>query len=195
MALIDYIDAANRRIYLSSETVDASIHPIDIYTEMRTLRRTDETLRAYDVFLKAYGNVPKGSGKYTEKYVVCQLGTKIVPYDTAHALTITGTIITDDGYEGVHCFDRSLLSSDVTVDINYVPPQVEVITINTGSGLTTEEHDRLMDLDTSGIGNIPADVWAYTVRELTVEAGLTQEQADILMKAASKSDVYGANLL
>ena len=123
--------------------------------------------------------------------------SKAIPSESirSHALTITGTIITDDGYEGVHCFDRSLLSSDVTVDINYVPPQVEVITINTGSGLTTEEHDRLMDLDTSGIGNIPADVWAYTVRELTVEAGLTQEQADILMKAASKSDVYGANLL
>jgi len=148
MAIIDHIDPVNRRIYLSSETVDAEVHPIDIYVEMRALRRTDESLRSFDVFLKAYGNVPKGGGKYTERYVVCQSGTKIVPYDTSHALTITGTIITDDGYEGIYCFDRSLLSDGVTVDINYVPPQVEIIKVNVGSGLTQEEHDKLMKTST-----------------------------------------------
>ena len=136
MGLIHHIDPVERRIYLSQETVDASIHPIDIYKEMRTLRRTDETLRPYDVFLKAYGNVPKGSGKYTERYVVCINGTKIVPYDTSQILTITGTIITDDGYEGVYCFDRSKLSPGIEVDINYVPPQVEVIQIGQQEVLT-----------------------------------------------------------
>lgn len=150
MALIDHIDGENRRIYLSSETKNTSIHPIDIYKEMRTLRRENEDLRKYDVFMKAYGNVYKGSGKYTERYVVLQNGCKIVPYNEDHFLTITGTFITDDGGEGIACFDRSLLDDDVTVDINYIPPQVEIVYINTGgSGLSQEEHDKLMSLPES----------------------------------------------
>ena len=45
------------------------------------------------------------------------------------------------------------------------------------------------------IASIPADVWAYTVRELTVKVGLTQEEHDKLMITSTRSDVYGANLL
>lgn len=152
MALISHIDAVNRKIYLSSDTINTTINPIDIYKEARALRRTDETLRPYDVFIKGAGNIPKGSGKFTERYAILQEGTLIVPYDTSHTLTINGTIITDDGKEGIHCFDRSGLSNSTTVDINYVPPQVEVIVINTansGSGLTTNEHNKLMDIPTA----------------------------------------------
>ena len=145
MALIESIDGPNRLIYLSVDTVDTEVHPIDIYKEMRELRKTDESLRKYDVFLQAYGNVSKGSGKYTERYVVEIDGTRIIPYDANSFLTITGTIITDDGNEGIDCFDRSGLT--YRVDINYIPPQVEVIVISSGSGLSTEEHDQLMQIE------------------------------------------------
>lgn len=149
--MIASIDGENRLIYLDASTVNASIQPIDIYKEMRTLRENNESLRGYDIFLKAYGNVPKGGGKSTERYVQTINGTTIVPYDTSQTLTITGTIITDEGHEGVYCFNRAVLSPSVTVDINYVPPQVEVITVTTGgSALTTEEHDRLFTTSTKG---------------------------------------------
>ncbi len=149
MALIDYIDGPNRRVYLSSETISIDVHPIDIYKEMRTLRRTDEDLRKYELFMAAFGNVDKGGGKATERYVQLLLGTRIVPYDTTHVLNIIGTIITDDGQEGVYCFDRSPLTSTTIVDINYMPPQVEVITVP-GSG-----------------GATPQEVWEYHTRTLT----------------------------
>ncbi len=143
MALIDHIDPATRRIYLSIDTVGASIHPIDLYKEVRALRKLDETLRPFDMFLQAFGNVEKTSTSATERYVVTYLGTKIVPYDTTHTLTIIGTVITGDGTSGVYCFDRSLLSVSTIVDINYIPPQVEVITVSVGSGLSVAEHDKL----------------------------------------------------
>lgn len=146
MTIIASIDGPNRDIYLHADTVGAEVHPIDIYKEMRALRRTTESLRNYTVFLSAYGNVPKGPGKATERYVVCNEGTRIIPYDTSHALTITGTLITDDAQEGVACFDRTSLSPGVTVDINYVPPQVEVITISTGSGLDATQAAQLEEL-------------------------------------------------
>ena len=128
--LIDHIDGANRDIYLHADTVGASIHPIDVYKEYRALRRTDESLRKFAPLLSANGNDPKGGGKYTERYVIEHDGTRIIPYDVSHTLTITGVIITDDEQEGIACFDRTPLSSTTRVDINYVPPQVEVITVN-----------------------------------------------------------------
>ena len=149
MALIDHIDGPNRDVYLSASTVNNSFHPIDIYKEMRTLRRNDEDLRKQDVYMSGHGFESKGGGKYTERYVKLLGGTRLVPYDTSHELTITGTMITDEGAEGIACFDRTSLSPSTVVDINYIPAQVEVITITTGgSALTTEENTKLMSIPT-----------------------------------------------
>jgi len=172
--MIASIDGENRLIYLDASTVNASIHPIDIYKEMRTMRAADESLRKYEVFLKAYGNVPTGNGKATERGVQTIDGTTIVPYDVSQILTITGTIITDDGNAGVYCFNRSGLSPSVEVDINYVPPQVEVITITTGgSALTTAEHNKLMA--------VSQDVWTNHTRELTSGSPTAIEIADAVL--------------
>lgn len=127
MPLIDHIDGPNRRIYLHADSVGVQIHPMDIYREMRALRASDESLRNFEVFMKAAGNIPKGGGKFTERYVVCVAGTRIVPFDTSHDPEIVGVIISDDGLEGRNLFDRSSLSPTSIVNIDYVPPQVEVI--------------------------------------------------------------------
>ncbi len=127
MALIASIDGPTRRILLDASTVGASVNPIDIYKEVRTMRRLDENLRKYDTFFTAFGNIAKGGGKFTERYVQCNLGTRIVPFNATQELTITGVIITDDAQEGTACFDRTPLSPTTVVDINYVPPQVEVV--------------------------------------------------------------------
>lgn len=147
MTIINNIDGPNRNIHLHSDTVGVDLHPMDIYREMRAMRAADESLRKYDVFLEAFGHVTKGPGKFTERGVIEKFGTRIIPFDTTHELTITGTIITDDGQEGVACFDRSPLTPTTVVDINYVPPQVEVIEIETGSSaLTPEQELHLIEL-------------------------------------------------
>ena len=130
MALIDYIDPIARRIHLSIDTMNTAWHPVDLYREVRALRRTDETLRQYDNFMEGAGNIDKGGGKATERYFTLLDGTRIVPYDSSHILDITGTLITDDGFEGAFCFDKSSLSVGVSVDIQYAPKQVEVINLN-----------------------------------------------------------------
>lgn len=158
MAFIDHIDGANRDIYLHADTVGITFDPIEVYKEMRVLRLADESLRKFNLFLEAKGRDYKGqdsegNDKYTEKYVVCLEGTRIVPYDVTQILTVTGTIITDDGQEGVACFDRSPLSPTTNVDINYVPQQVEVIVITTGGGAgpTAEEiAQAVADFDLTG---------------------------------------------
>lgn len=160
MPYIDHIDGPNRDIYLHSDTVSmGSIHPIEIYKEMRTLRASDASLQNFKLFLRAKGNESKGGGKSTERYVVCLDGARIVPYNVSHNLLITGVIITDDEQEGRACFDRSPLSPTTLVEIDYSPPQVEVVVVTTGgSALTTEEHDKLMALpNASTVANAVLD--------------------------------------
>jgi len=128
--LIDHIDAENRLIHLSVETMNIAWHPVELYQEVRALRVSDETLRGYDNFMEGAGNINKGGGKATERYFTLMFGTRIVPYDESHVIDITGTLITDDGYEGAFCFDKSHLSAGVSVDIQYAPKQVEVINLN-----------------------------------------------------------------
>ena len=132
MPLIDNINGVTRQVFLHSDTQNTEIKPIDIYKEMRTLRRTDETLRQYELFMEASGNEPKSTGKFTERIVKLLQGTVIVPYDSTHTLTFTGTMINDAGQEGLDLIDKSPLSSGSNVDVNYFPPQVEVIEVQTG---------------------------------------------------------------
>ena len=146
--MIDHIDPINRLIYLDSDTENTTISLIDIYKEVRKLRQDKEELRPYDMFLTMRGSVPKNSDgtKRTERYMVLLRGTLIVPYDESHSITIDGTLITDSGLEGTKCFDRSLLSSDTVVDINYTPKQVELIFVNQ---FTKEDRDKLNALPSS----------------------------------------------
>ena len=131
MPVISSIDTVNNRIHLSASTVGVDLHPIDIYKEYRALRRTDETLRKFYPMMKADGNVQKTATTFTERYVTLLNGARVVPYDASHSLRVIGTIITDDGNSGIDCFDRLPLSTSVEVDIDYQPPQVEIIKVNT----------------------------------------------------------------
>lgn len=147
MTIIASIDGtlSPRLVYLHLDTVGTTLHPIDIYKAMRTLRGSDESLRKFDLFMQADGNVSKGGGKFTERYVTL-LNTRIVPYDTSHVLTINGTLITDDGQEGIFAFDKAPLSPTTSVDIAYIPPQVEVIEVISGSGLSVAQDAKLTQI-------------------------------------------------
>lgn len=131
MAVIASVDTVNNRIHLSASTVGVDLHPIDIYKEYRALRRTDETLRKFYPMMKADGNIQKTATTFTERYVTLLNGARVVPYDASHSLRVIGTIITDDGNSGIDCFDRLPLSTSVEVNIDYQPPQVEIIKVNT----------------------------------------------------------------
>jgi hypothetical protein len=178
--MIERIDPVNRKIFLDSSTVDSTIQPIDIYREMRTLRRTNEELRKYDLFATMQGakkKSPDGSRR-TERYLVLLAGTLIVPYDTSHTLTVDGTIITDTGLEGTECFYRASLSQNVEVDINYVPKQVEVITVNISGGE----------------GASAQEIWEYQNRTLTQDVGLSEEDLHAGLDSYENKDDWKASI-
>ncbi len=126
MAVIDYIDGANRLIYLRQGVTE--FHPVDdVYREARALRRTTESLRSFNNFVTSKGNEPKGGGKATPRFAILMEGTKIIPYDETGLLTVTGEVITDNAdVDSTTVITTSLINKK---DVAYVPPAAEIVYI------------------------------------------------------------------
>ena len=142
MPLVASVDYPAKRIYLSAETADTAVDTLDVFKEVRALRRTTEAHRGYLPLIEAGGNIEKIAGlTYTQPYVRLLLGCRIVPFNGSHGLRIVRDTFTDDGYAGADCFDRTSLSPTVEVDIDFQVHEVEtrIITVNTGSGVTPED--------------------------------------------------------
>ena len=129
--VINNIDWLNRRIYLKQWVID--FFPIeDIYHEYRTLRRSDtDGIRKYNPLIKAEGNISKGAGAFTPRYVVLLEGTKIVPFDEASQLNQLWDIITDDPDNDPDLYDISGLTTAKPIFIK--PSEAETIQLNSES--------------------------------------------------------------
>lgn len=132
MATVASIDYAARLIYLSAATMNVDIDTMDVYREVRALRRTNEAHRKYQSIIVAGGNVEKIAGlTYTPSYVQLLYGTRIIPYGvTAHRFRLIRDTFTDDGFAGIDCFDRSGLSVDVDIDVQV--DKIEIVKVVTG---------------------------------------------------------------
>lgn len=129
--IIDSWDGTNRRIYLKQGVSD--IYPIeDIYHEYTNARRLNTSyLRKYAPLLRAEGNVKKGGGAFTPRYVVLIDGTKIVPYNELLQINQLGDMITDDPDVDATLYDISSLTVPKVVFIK--PSEAEIIQLNSAA--------------------------------------------------------------
>jgi hypothetical protein len=145
MAKIASIDGPTRRIFLDPAAAVGgvlSFHTVeDIYQEYRGRRRTDEALRQFAPLMRAEGNVAKGGGKFTPRYIVLLDGAKLVIPVGPDTVNVSGEVLTDDQTVP---FAIDLLSDPVV--INYAPPEAEVIQVASGSGLSVEQATQLLEL-------------------------------------------------
>lgn len=142
MPVVSSVDYAARRIYLSAATVDANLDTMDVYREVRALRRTTESHRKYRPMVEAGGNIVKIIGtSYTPAYVRLLYGCRIVPYNVSHKIRLVRDTFTDDGLAGRDCFDRTPLSVSVDVDIDVDFPEIEIreVTISGSTGPTAAD--------------------------------------------------------
>lgn len=144
--VIDFIDpsVSPRRIHLRAGVRE--YHPVDdIYKEVRQLRQDDESLRPYDMFVSAGGNVKKladGSLR-TPRYAIFN-NTVVVPANDAdHDLRVTGEQLFAPGFGeepiagGVAIIDKTPLS--VAVNVDYTPAEAEVIVVTVSAALTMQQ--------------------------------------------------------
>jgi hypothetical protein len=138
MAVVDHVDYDAKRIYLSAATVGTDIDTLDIYREVRELRRLTDLHQQYKPIIIAGGNVVKiPNVSSTPSYVQLLYGCRIVPYNTSHALKVIRDTFTDDGFAGRDCFDRTPLSPTVVVDIDVDFPEIENRFISGGGSAPT----------------------------------------------------------
>lgn len=127
MALVQSVDYVNKRIYLSASTMNTEIDTIDIYKEVRALRRSTEVHRNFLPMIIAGGNIEKiPNVSATPSYVQLLHGCRVIPYNASHTLKLVRDTFTDDGFAGRDCFDRSSLSTGVVVDIDVDFPAIEI---------------------------------------------------------------------
>jgi hypothetical protein len=143
MPLVSSVDYVNKRIYLNASTVDANTDTLEVYKEVRELRRTNEGDRKYKPMIIAGGNDPKITGvTATAIFVKLLHGCRIVPYNVGdHVIKLVRDTFTDDGFAGRDCFDRTSLTNSVDIDVDF--PEVEVRFFASGSGLSPEQADQL----------------------------------------------------
>ncbi len=171
MAIIASINITTRRIQLDTGVV-ALNDVLAFWREYRGLRVLDTSLVRQSLpVMSIIGGQSKGGGKYVGR-IINLAGYKIIPDDVNHNLDVTIEIIDSaSGLSGRNVFDRTTLTADVNIDINIAP--VEVITVSSGSGLSTEEHDKLMT-------GLEADIWKNTDDPATVDSKAGQlARADI----------------
>ena len=140
MSLVSNVDYINKRIYLSSSTVGATIDTVDVYKEVRALRSSTDSHKNFRPMIIAGGNIQKTPTTFTPKFVQLLYGCRIVPFNTSHSITLVRDTFTDDNFTGAEVFDLSSLSVGVGVNIFVDFDQVEVVTVNTsGSDCPTVE--------------------------------------------------------
>ena len=131
--IVDTWDGANRRIYLKEGVGD--YYPIeDLYHEYRNERRLNEGLRKFDPLLRAEGNISKGGGAFTPRYVVLMTSpislvtTKIIPFNETKQLNQLGDMITDIADTDPDLYDISQLTVPKPIFIK--PSEAETIQLN-----------------------------------------------------------------
>lgn len=143
MSTVASVDYINRLIYLSATTVGVPLDTLDVYRDVRALRRTVEAHRAFPPMIVAGGNIQKTATTFTQPYTQLLRGCSIVPFDQAQRLLVVRDTFADDGRAGVSCFDRTSLTAEVDIDFSVDKVEVRTVSTSGGSGLTTEQAAQL----------------------------------------------------
>lgn len=139
MSTVSSVDYVNKRIYLSATTVGAPLDTLDIYRDVRELRRITEAHRNFKPIIIGGGGIQKTATTFTQPYVQLLYGCYLVPYNTPHSLLVVRDTFADDGRSGVSCFDRSGVSSEVDIDFQINPVEVREVVTGGGGGSSAED--------------------------------------------------------
>jgi hypothetical protein len=139
MSTVASVDYPNRRIYLSAATVGTTLDLLDVYRDVRALRRVTEPHRAFKPMLVAGGNIQKTATTFTQPYVQVLYGCYFVPYDAPGTVKVVREVFSDDGRAGLQCFDRVAVAANVDLDYAVQAVEVRLVTVSGSTGPTAAE--------------------------------------------------------
>src|SRR3990167_3731665 len=128
-------DTTNKLFILNSGVIALDVK-IDVYSDVKEDWKDDASLTKFKFPILGIGGQDIGGGQTISPYYQLLYGWKIRPQEANHTLTVTGNVITDDGTD---VFVNTVGAYNAR--IKYI---VSSNSLKSGSGLSTEEHDRLM---------------------------------------------------
>ena len=133
-------DGPNKLITLSAGTTSLNVK--DLWSRWVDWFLTDDNSK-YDIWMMQVGgdDIDESQGTAIPIYIFLASGVKIKPQEADHTLTVTDAILVVAG--GGDPFQDT--DGDYTVRINYQQP-VQAITVATGSGLSDEQEEMMMEL-------------------------------------------------
>lgn len=150
----------------------------DLYSDGKEDWVANENLRKFYFPIEAEGGRPLPGEKDLGSSFFLASDWKIQPYDANHRLIIDGNLYSVDGSDP---FIDTVSNYPVRI-MQQVSDLVSTITVASGSGLSTEEHDQLMAL--------PDSVWNSKLAEFTIAGTFGAELATKADISASASTSY-----
>ena len=152
---VDRLDITNKIVFIKDDVI--TFHPVDdVYSEVRSIRRIDESIRVMDNPVSAQGNEPAGDN-FTPRRAVFNHGWRIgIEFPVNWTLSITGEMISDDGFAGSQLVKLEYMPNGISALVNYTPPSSEVIVPDSAGGLTVEQDNQLMSVPLNPLLSIDA---------------------------------------
>ena len=114
---------------------------IDLYSDWKEWLKTDDNSKFLPA-MRTVGGDPTTGIKYVAPYFFLTNGWKIKPYSGNHILTITGNLFVDE--PSTYGGNIVIAVDGYTITVNLVTTS-DAVAIQSGSGLSTEEHDKVME--------------------------------------------------
>ena len=146
------LDGANKLITLDTDT---SFTASEIYTAAVDWAVLEANMQ-YLIPMTGSGKADLGGSVYTDIIFILTNGWKIKPsgYTAGDQITVTGTLITSDASART----VSPTTGGEPVWVFQVATYGTISSVSTGSGLSTEEHDALLEIQTDVNTNLDAQV-------------------------------------
>ena len=126
MVQIASVDWPNKRFFLHIDTVTNGFDPWEAFTEVRLLQQSNANdEQGFKLWIQRQGKIPKGGGRFTERYVTIDAGWRGIPVNSNHNLDVLVEMVHAEELSIADQFDRSGLTE--TVNIDPVFDQVEII--------------------------------------------------------------------
>jgi len=191
MATTFTFDGDNKKIYMNTDVPDNStitVDIVDIYSEWKRWCVNGDGLKYHHAF-EVIGGEPISDTTRTGTYIFMQPGWTGVPPDKDN-MTV---IIEGNLFPSVVGDPVMTPRPDKAVSLIMRNSSLtQTVTINSGSGLSQEEHDKLMSLPTADIN---ADsVWNHSERTLTQDISISEEDIHNYLDSYANKDNWKADV-
>lgn len=164
-------NGTSKLIIVDSGIIELDVK-VDLYSDWKEWAATGDNAK-YLQAMRVVGGDPTVGAKSVAPYFFLMNGWKVRPYEGNHILNVSGNLFVDSPETyGNNLFVQTLSAYNVLTNL-VTTSDATILTVSTGSGLSTEEHNRLMDIPTNPATLMQMENSEVLAKEATVQSILS----------------------